>query len=60
MKTHLFYFKMNRENCFKTLNSTRYTQIRAQQKKDWYDKNRFNSKRTKFMKVKKRNNCVFI
>lgn len=33
MKTHLFYFKMNRENCFKTLNSTRYTQIRAQQKK---------------------------
>lgn len=33
MKTHLFYFKMNCENCFKTLNSTRYTQIRAQQKK---------------------------
>lgn len=33
MKTHLFYFKMNCENFFKTLNSTRYTQIRAQQKK---------------------------
>lgn len=33
MKTHLFYFKMNCENFFKTLNSIRYTQIRAQQKK---------------------------
>lgn len=49
MKPHLFYLKMNCENCY-TLIIVHDLQIRAQEKKgekDWLNKNRFYFKRAK-------------